>query len=90
MCGTDRQGLSNDRRVRSDLNELKDIHRKRTELTPDELQMYSMFACETFIATNGQLPVDIVNQFGRNGIQAKDLIDLCLESVWHLVDLPLQ
>lgn len=52
--------------------------------------MYSMFACETFITTNGQLPVDIVNQFGRNGIQAVDLFDLCLESVWHLVDLPLQ
>ena len=72
------------------MNELKDIHRKRTELTQEELQMYSMFACETFITTNGQLPVDIVNQFGRNGIQAVDLFDLCLESVWHLVDLPLK
>lgn len=72
------------------MTDIRFIHRKRTELTADELHQYSVFACDTFVSTNGQLPVDIVNQFGRNGIKAEDLIDLCLESVWHLVDLPLQ
>ncbi len=63
------------------------IHLKEDELTDDEIQIYSVFACDVFISTNGHMPIDIAEKFARNGISKPQLIDLCLSSVWDFLNL---